>query len=113
MLVPIAGQLEVFGNGNASLTLSATPDPITNEIPIEGLDLPENPFELPTLGDKAAVEINSLISELSTGSVRNRRTSLRHLNSILLFLMLLQRLLHTPPVIPKEALQRRCNIQLV
>jgi len=54
VLVPISGQLEVFGNGNASLTLSATPDPITNEIPIEGLDLPEIPFELPTLGEETA-----------------------------------------------------------
>lgn len=54
VLVPISGQLEVFGNGNASLTLSATPDPIMNTIPIEGVDLPEIPFELPTLSQETA-----------------------------------------------------------
>ncbi|MFG0300139.1 MAG: GC-type dockerin domain-anchored protein [Phycisphaerales bacterium JB047] len=54
VLVPISGQLEVFGNGNASLTLSATPDPIMNTIPLEGIDLPEIPFELPTLGEETA-----------------------------------------------------------
>ena len=54
VLVPISGRLEVLGNGNASLMLSATPDPITDEIPIDGVDLPEIPFELPTLGDATA-----------------------------------------------------------
>ncbi len=54
VLVPISGQLEVFGNGNASLTLSATPEPIMNTIPIEGVDLPGIPFELPTLGADTA-----------------------------------------------------------
>ncbi len=54
VLVPISGQLEVFGNGNASLMLSAAPDPIMNTIPIEGVDLPEIPFELPTLGEETA-----------------------------------------------------------
>ncbi len=54
VLVPITGQLEVFGDGNASLMLSAAPDPIVNEIPIEGVELPEIPFELPTLGEETA-----------------------------------------------------------
>jgi hypothetical protein len=54
VLVPITGQLEVFGDGNAAFTLSATPVPIVSTIPIEGVDLPEIPFELPTLGEETA-----------------------------------------------------------
>jgi hypothetical protein len=54
VLVPIVGQIELLGDGSALLTLSATPDPIVSEIPIEGVDLPAIPFELPTLGADTA-----------------------------------------------------------
>ncbi|MCA9276226.1 MAG: hypothetical protein KDA29_09390 [Phycisphaerales bacterium] len=54
VLVPISGQIELPGDGSALLTLSATPDPISSIIPIEGVDLPGIPFELPTLGEETA-----------------------------------------------------------
>ncbi len=57
VLVPISGQIELLGDGSMRMTLSAAPDAIVQEIPIEGVDLPAIPFELPTLGsDTAGVE---------------------------------------------------------
>ena len=54
VLVPIAGQIELLGDGSLHMTLSAIPEPIMQEIPIEGVDLPVIPFELPTLGSNTA-----------------------------------------------------------
>jgi len=54
VLVPISGQVQPLGDGTLQMTLSAAPDPIVQEIPIEGVELPAIPFELPTLGSDTA-----------------------------------------------------------
>lgn len=54
VLLPISGQAEIVGPDFLQLNLSASPDPISSVIPIEGVDLPAIPFDLPTLGDETA-----------------------------------------------------------
>ena len=54
VLLPLSGQARIDGPDLLLLNLSASPDPISSVIPIEGVDLPAIPFELPTLGDETA-----------------------------------------------------------
>ncbi|PCI08632.1 hypothetical protein COB72_07815, partial [bacterium] len=54
IVLPVAGQLEVLGDGTIVMTLGITPDPIAIDIPIEGATLPPIPFELPTFGTETA-----------------------------------------------------------
>ncbi len=60
IVLPISGQVTINGDGSLGITLSAAPDRIEAEFPIEGLTLPPVPFDLPTLGsDSASVLLSS------------------------------------------------------
>lgn len=54
VLLPVSGTLELHGGDHLTLMLSTSPDPISTLVPIEGVDLPTIPFELPTLGSETA-----------------------------------------------------------
>ena len=41
-------------SGDASLELGATPDPIEMTVPLDGVDLPAIPLDVPTLGSETA-----------------------------------------------------------
>ncbi len=54
IVLPIAGQLEMLADGTIVITLDASPEPMMFDIPVEGIALPEIPFELPTFGTETA-----------------------------------------------------------
>ena len=54
IVLPISGQVTINKDDSLDITLSASPDQIGAEFPIEGLTLPPVPFDLPTLGSESA-----------------------------------------------------------
>lgn len=69
IVLPISGTLELVGPSGVRLTMVASPDPISTQVPIEGVDLPAIPFELPTLGsDTAGVLFTLSPSSLTFGA---------------------------------------------
>jgi len=61
--LPIAGTLEVLGDGSIVITIEINPDPVSTLVPIEGIDLPEIPFGLPTFGAETASVLFTLSPE--------------------------------------------------
>ena len=61
VLLPINGQLEISGDNQLELSLNAAPDPISQIIPIEDVELPAIPFELPTIGEETAGVLFTLV----------------------------------------------------
>lgn len=54
IVLPIAGQIEMIDSDTISITLEIMPDAITFAAPIDGVALPDVPFELPTFGTDTA-----------------------------------------------------------
>jgi len=63
IVLPIAGQLTVLDDGSIRLTGSISPDPISIQVPISGVTLPDIPFELPTFGAETASVVLSLMPD--------------------------------------------------
>ncbi len=58
LALPLAGQLERLSDSSIRLTVTVSPDPIVQTVPIDALSLPAIPLELPTLGaDTASVAL--------------------------------------------------------
>jgi hypothetical protein len=62
--LPMIGQLTVNENGTITVSVGINPEPVSVETPIEGVSLPDIPFELPTFGAETASVIFSLSPEL-------------------------------------------------
>jgi len=54
VVLPLVGSLQMNGDGSISVSFSADPEPISIEQPIDGVDFPAIPFELPTIGTETA-----------------------------------------------------------
>ncbi len=63
MVLPVAGQVEILSDGSVLITLDITPDPISMVIPLDGVVVPDVPFELPTFGAETASVIYSSVPE--------------------------------------------------
>ncbi len=70
IVLPIIGQLEMSSTNSLSVTMSIAPDAVMVEVPIDGVALPDIPFELPTFGsDTASVIFTPTIDGISADAL--------------------------------------------